>query len=114
NRYGRLAVEVEEDGTGDRFQLRREDGQLWLVDARRNPNDFPDLTESSFARMACTSRKLLGDRRAFKAVHVTHPEPAYRAEYERIFRVPVVFGSDRHGLLIDEGLLSSYKFPTPS
>jgi AraC-like DNA-binding protein len=114
NRYARLGVEVEGDGTGDRFQLRRVAGQLWLVDARRNPNDFPELTESTFARMACTTRRLWGDRQAFKAVHVTHAEPAYRAEYERIFRVPVVFGSDRNALLIDEALLSSYQFPTSS
>ncbi len=114
NRYARLGVEVEGEGTGDRFQLRRVAGQLWLVDARRNPNDFPELTESTFARMTCTTRRVFGDRQAFKAVHVTHAEPAYRAEYERIFRVPVVFGSDRNALLIDEVLLSSYKFPTPS
>lgn len=113
NRYARLGVEVEGDGTGDRFQLRRAAGQLWFVDARRNPNDFPELTESTFARMVCTTRRLLGGRQSFKELYVTHPEPAYRAEYERIFRVPVVFGSDRNGLRIDEALLSSYQFPTP-
>ena len=50
NRYARLAIEVEGDGTGDRFQLRRVAGQLWFVDARGNPNDFPELTGSTFAR----------------------------------------------------------------
>jgi AraC-like DNA-binding protein len=114
NRYARLGVEVDGDGTGDRFQLNRIAGQLWLVDARRNPNDFPELTESTFARMTSTTRRIFGDRQAFKAVHVTHAEPSYRAEYERIFRVPVVFGSARNALLIDEMLLSTYKFPTQS
>src|SRR5437016_3860087 len=51
NRYAPLGIEVERDGTGDRFQLRRDAGQFWLVDARRHPNDFPELTESAFARM---------------------------------------------------------------
>lgn len=114
NRYAPLTVEVEEDGTGDRFQLRRIAGLLWLVDARRNPNDFPELTESSFARMVCTTRRHLGGVQAIKAVHVTHAEPSYSAEYERIFRVPVVFGSDKNALRFDEALLSSFPFPTPS
>jgi AraC-like DNA-binding protein len=114
NRYARLAVEVEGVEGGDRFQFTRTAGQLWLVDARRNPNDFPELTESTFARMMCTTRRLLGGGQAFKAVRVTHAEPAYRAEYERIFRVPVVFGSDRNGLRIDEALLSSYRIPPSS
>jgi AraC-like DNA-binding protein len=114
NRYARLAVEVEEVGTSDRFQLRRGAGQLWIVDARRNPNDFPELTESTFARMVCSTRRGLGDTQLVKAVHVTHTAPAYRAEYERIFRMPVVFGSDKNALQIDEALLSSIRRPTSS
>jgi AraC-like DNA-binding protein len=112
NRYARLGVEVEGDGTGDRFQLRRATGQLWLIDARRNPNDFPELTESTFARITCTMRRHLGDMPVVKAVHVTHDDPGYGAEYERIFRVPVVFGSDMNALRIDEALLKSFQFPT--
>jgi AraC-like DNA-binding protein len=111
NRYARLSIEVEGDETGDRFQLQRIAGRLWLIDLRRNPNDFPELTESSFARMACTTRRLAGERPAFDAVHVTHSAPIYRSEYDRIFRVPVVFGSNRNGLRIDEGLLMNSKFP---
>jgi AraC-type DNA-binding domain-containing proteins len=114
NRYARLGVEVEGDGTGDRFQLRRVEGQLWFVDARRNPNDFPELTESAFARMICTMRKHMGDRQVVKAVRVTHADPGYRAEYERIFCAPVVFGSDRNALQVNEALLASFQFPTPS
>jgi AraC-like DNA-binding protein len=48
-----------------------------------------------------------------KAVHVTHADPGYRAEYERIFCVPVVFGSNMNALQIDEAMLSSFQFPTP-
>jgi AraC-like DNA-binding protein len=112
NRYAALGVEVEGDGTGDRFQLRRLEGQLWLVDARRNPNAFPELTESTFARMVCTTRRFAGEQPFVTAVEVTHPEPIYRAEYERIFRVPVTFGSNRNALRIDETLLSRLQFPT--
>lgn len=34
-----------------------------------------------------------------------HPEPSYRAEYDRIFGVPVVFRSDKNALLMDAALL---------
>ncbi len=114
NRYARLAVEVEGVGSGDRFEFLRRAGELWIVDARKNPNEFPELTESTFARMVCSTRRSLGETQIFKAVHVTHAAPPYRAEYKRIFRVPVVFGSDRNGLRIDEALLSNYRLPPSS
>jgi AraC-like DNA-binding protein len=114
NRYARLGVEVEGVISDDRFQLRRTAGQLWIVDGRRNPNDFPELTESTFARMVCSTRRSLGETRLFKALCFTHAEPPYRAEYERIFGVPVVFGSDKNGLQIDEALLSNYRLPLAS
>ena len=109
NRYAPLAVEVDGVGTGGRFQLTRNGGQLWIVDARGNPNAFPEHTESTFARMVCSTRRSAGE--FVKAVHVTHPEPAYRAEYDRIFRVPVVFGSDKNALLTDDGLVSYVRPP---
>jgi len=112
NRYAALAVEVEQDGSGDRFRLSRVEGQLWLVDARRNPNAFPELTESAFARMVCTMRRFSGGGQFITAVHVTHAEPSYHAEYERIFRAPVTFGSRWNAVRIDEVLLSSCEFPT--
>ena len=113
NRYSRLAVEVETVGNGDRMQLARSAGQLWYVDLRRNPNDFPELTESGFARMVCAVRRFMGSSRIFKSVHFTHPEPVYRAEYERIFQLPIEFGSDRNAIRLDEALVSSFR-PPPS
>lgn len=113
NRYAPLTVEVEADEPGERFQLRRVGAQLWLVDTRRNPNEFPELTESAFARMACSTRKLVGDREVLREVRFTHDEPVYRSEYERIFRTPVVFGAEMNGLRLDEAFLSSFR-PPPS
>ena len=114
NRYARLTVEVESVGNTDRFGLVRENGQLWMVDRRANPNDFPELTESGFARMVCSLRRLAGDARIIKALYVTHAEPSYRAEYDRIFRVPVVFSSDKNAMQIDETLLARCRFPSTS
>jgi AraC-like DNA-binding protein len=35
-------------------------------------------------------------------VHVTHPAPAYRAEYERIYGAPVTFDAGWNAVLLDE------------
>jgi len=106
NRYARLVVEVDVDVDGDssggsRLALLREAGELWIVDRRARPNDFPELTESSFARMVCASRRF-GQAQFVKAVHVTHAAPAYQTEYARIFQMPVVFESGRNALLMTD------------
>jgi AraC-like DNA-binding protein len=106
NRYAPLTVEVDGVGTGDRFVFERGNGQVWIIDTRGNPNEFPELTESAFARMVCTGRRFCGDPSALKAVHVTHAEPSYRAEYDRIFRAPVTFLSDRNALLSDDSWMA--------
>lgn len=104
NRYARLVLD---DGLGiDRLVLTRSAGQLWVVDTRQYPHDFPEFTETSFARMVCTSRRWFGEARFIKAVHFTHPAPAYRAEYDRVFQLPVVFESDKNALLTDDAWLT--------
>ena len=112
NRYAPLTLGV--DGGGDRIQLARIDGQLWMIDARPNPNDFPELTESFFARAVCGMRRRLGETQFVKAVHVTHPEPAYRAEYDRIFQMPVVFESEKNALLLSDDFWPTARAVLPS
>ena len=107
NRYGRLVIEVEGLRREDRFVIVRRGGEVWLEDRRKDPNDFPELTESTWARFVCEYRHFFPNRPPFvKAVHVTHPKPKHRAEYDRILQVPVTFDSDRNALLIDESWLS--------
>jgi AraC-like DNA-binding protein len=101
----RLVVETDNEGNGDRFGMVFDGAGLWMVDQRRHANDFPELTESAFAQLVCGPRRL-GVPSLLKAVHVTHAAPPHRAEYERIFQAPVVFESDRNGLLIDPALAS--------
>ena len=110
NRFGRLVVEF--DGGAERFQNRVIDGQIWLVDTRDNPNDFPELTESTFARMACGPRRFAESLRV-GAVHVTHGKPAHHAEYDRIFGAPTVFNADKNALLLDESWLTHRIALTP-
>jgi len=103
NRFGRLVVEF--DGPKNRFSVTRKDGGLWAVDNRANPNDFPELTESTFARSICGPRRF-GVTQIAKAVHVTHPAPAWCAEYERIYGAPVTFDADWNAVLLDETWMS--------
>ncbi|MBP6013465.1 MAG: AraC family transcriptional regulator [Alphaproteobacteria bacterium] len=106
NRYNGLVVQVDGVAPGRRFQLVHEPGKTWLVDTRTDANSFPELTESGWARMVCGTRRFIPEGRVLvKEVHVTHAAPAYRAEYDRIFRVPTVFSSERNALLIDETLM---------
>lgn len=105
NRFGKLAIEVEGVGDTDRFQHVVEGGAMWTVDTRANPNDFPELTEVTYARQICGTRKFLPRPLALE-VHVTHAAPAYRAEYERIFQCPVVFESRWNAVRIDASLLA--------
>jgi len=98
NRYGRLVVEF--DGPKERFKIARRNGGLWDVDTRENANAFPELTESTFARMVCGPRRF-GVARLAEEVHVTHAAPAYRTEYDRIFQAPVTFRSDWNAVRMD-------------
>lgn len=111
NRYGKLVVEVDV-GSADRFQLQRDAAGVWLVDTRPDANAFPELTEATFARFICAASRWV-DARAVRAVHVTHPAPAYQAEYERVLGVPVAFDQARNALLMDEARLTARKPQQP-
>lgn len=98
NRYGRLVIEF--DGPPERFRTEPDKDGLWIVDNREHPNEFPELTESTFARMICGPR-LFGVTKLARAVKVTHPAPSYRGEYERVYDAPVAFEADKNAILID-------------
>jgi AraC-like DNA-binding protein len=102
NRYNRLVSEHDSVATPDRFQhWPAGQGNLWLVDTLRYPSDFPESVEGSIGRLVCGPRRFYQSSFA-KAVHFVHAAPTYRHEYDRIFRVPVVFESDKNAILIDE------------
>jgi len=112
NRYASLVIE-----TGGRSRPRlaavRHGHELWIVDTRPNPNVFLELTESAFARIVCGWRRFSGDSRQLRAVRVTHPAPAYRAEYENVFQAPVAFGSDCNALVWDASWWTQRVAPGP-
>jgi AraC-like DNA-binding protein len=100
NRFGRLVVEVDGIGEGPRFALELDARGFWIVDRRSDPNSFPELTESTFARMAVQPRSF-GVEQLMLEVHVTHSDPGYADEYARILRAPVIFGAQRNAYLAD-------------
>jgi AraC-like DNA-binding protein len=95
-RYGRLAVELDDGSASPRFALVASEG-LFLVDRRTDPNSFPELSEMAFARLACGPRRFL-QRAHVLGVHFTHAAPPYGHEYDRIFRSPMHFGSHWNAL----------------
>ena len=105
NRYYRLVAEWAIEKGKPRFEHQPAgDGLLWLIDNRARADDFPEATESVFARLVCGPRVF--DKTTFcRGVHVSYAaptDPAHRSEYDRIFQAPVVFESDKNALLIDE------------
>jgi AraC-like DNA-binding protein len=99
NRFHRLAADLQ-GVLAEPLVVAREDGQLMLIDNRRIPG-FPEFTEAFFARLVSSTRRGT-DIPLAKAVHFAHAEPPYRDEYDRIFRVPIVFGSDKNALALDD------------
>ena len=112
NRYGRLLFDEDSGRITDHLELVRDNEGLWLEVSGAAFVAHPCLTESAFARCVCGARALFGSTPYFasrpfpRAVHVTHEEPSYRAEYARILGVRPVFGARRNAILIDEGFLT--------
>ncbi|MEQ1491569.1 MAG: AraC family transcriptional regulator ligand-binding domain-containing protein [Terricaulis sp.] len=101
NRYGRLVVDVEGISDGARFNLIDVDGQRWMEDRRANPNDFPEMTESTWSRFIVATRRDFPEHTYALAAHVTHTAPAYRARYDELWQVPVTFSSHWNAIRSD-------------
>jgi AraC-like DNA-binding protein len=99
-RFGRL--DAHYGGANPGLSLAPADeGFVWIVLTRDGPNLFPEATETTLARLVCGPR-IFNPTPFLREVHVSHPAPSYRNEYDRIFQVPVYFDSDKNALLVDE------------
>jgi len=106
NRYARLVVEVDGHETANRFAIVRRDDGVWIEDRRRNPNDFPELTESTWVRFIIDRARAFPKRPPYVLeVNVTHPRPTHADAYKDFFDMPVVFGADWNALRIRESWL---------
>jgi AraC-like DNA-binding protein len=102
SRYARLVIEVDDGGAEERFSILRHGDAFWLEDRRRDAAEFPEMTETAFARLICDSLRLFTGRpNFFKAVEVAHAPPSHSAEYEQILRTPVKFSAGRNAVLVD-------------
>jgi AraC-like DNA-binding protein len=100
-RYARLVVEVDLPADAPtRFSHVPAHGGLWIVDHRADPDALFEHTETAFARMVCGTRRF-GTTPFVLEAHVTHADPGYRAEYERILGAPVRFGQAWNAMRID-------------
>jgi AraC-like DNA-binding protein len=108
NRYARLVIDSAETEPLDLIRAVRDAQGAWMEITGAVFKDNPHMIEAEFARLVCNTRVTFAASPEFqamqfpRAVHFRHAEPSYRAEYERIFRAPVVFGSGRNALLLDE------------
>ncbi len=100
NRYGALAAQLDMPVPGRRFQLTRAARGLWLTDTWTGARAFPGLTEETWSRFIADTTRGFPDQPFAFEVHVPHPRPAHAASYEALWKVPVVFGSDRNAMLI--------------
>lgn len=106
NRYARLVVEVDGHEAGARFAIHRREDGVWLVDRRRNPNAFPELTESTWVRFIHDRKRAYPDREPYVLeVHMTHDAPAHSAAYRAYFDMPLVFGAPWNAMRIRESWL---------
>lgn len=99
NRYGRLLGEFS-DEPGDALALEPCGSQVWLVATRRAAHSLPEIVEAFFSRVAWGMRQM-GAMALLKAAHFRHAAPPYLAEYQRVFSVPLEFGSERNALLLE-------------
>ena len=119
NRYAPLVIDGGDGETAHRLEFVPEDGKVWLRFTSTLFADNPLLTESAFARCVCDGRKVAAATGGVtqcpspKAIRFTHAEPSYREEYDRIFGVPLVFGSSMNAILFGEELLS-VRLPQPN
>ncbi|HEY6119246.1 MAG TPA: AraC family transcriptional regulator ligand-binding domain-containing protein [Pyrinomonadaceae bacterium] len=112
NRYAPLLIDDGHDRTADFVEFVPDDGRIWMKFTSSVYVDHPVLTESGFARCVCTARGIFESNGIQmempfpEAIHFAHSQPDYRAEYDRIFGVPLFFDSHMNAMLVDKKYLS--------
>ncbi len=95
-RYGRLALEIDDGRIGPRFELERTGSRLMLTEVHPHRSD-PELIEEAFARLVCGPKRFL-TRNHVLSVRFVRSAPVDAAEYERVLGCPVHFGAPRNAL----------------
>jgi len=107
NRYSSLIIDEGDGKPHAIVQGVATPHGVWMEFASPSFSAHPVMIEAEIARLVCNTRMTFGLVPEFQAMRFplaaefTFPEPAYRAEYERVFRCPLVFGGTRNGLLLE-------------
>lgn len=107
NRYASLMIDERDGNPGEIVRGVAADGGIWMEIVGPSWCAHPKLMEAELTRLVCNTRATFGPVPEFQsmrfplAAEFTFPEPAYRAEYERIFQAPLKFGGTRNGLLLE-------------
>ncbi len=91
-RYGRLAMEINDPAGSPHFELYQQDDRLFMVYEGTTVQNVPELVENAFVRLTCGPRQFLTAPHIL-SVYFTHATPSYQHEYERIFECPVHFNA---------------------
>jgi hypothetical protein len=110
NRFSRLIHDGGHGEGAELLQLGRDRYGTWLQFRSGSYVDNPYLLEVGLTWCVREMRRMMAlhfpGRPFLHAIHFAYPEPDYRAEYDRVFGVPLFFGSDRTAMRVDERFLS--------
>lgn len=98
NRFARLMMEIDIMDGYDRHPIEVNGAQAWILDARPEPNTFPELTEISLGRIIGETRALFPDQTFAEHITVTHPRPSHGELYEELWECPVEFSVRRNAI----------------
>jgi AraC-like DNA-binding protein len=111
NRYAALVLDDGEEPATLMRGVMKDDG-VWVEGPADIFTNNPLIAEAEFARLVWNARVMFAGSPEFQSlrfprvVHFRHAEPSYRAEYERVFQAPVVFGSHWNAMQIDSEFLT--------
>ncbi len=111
NRYAALVIDDGEESASLMRGVWKDNG-VWIEGPSDLFTNHPLIAEAEFARLVWNARVMFAGSAEFQQLkfphimHFKHAEPRYRAEHERVFQAPVVFGSHWNAMLIDAEFLS--------
>ena len=114
NRYIPLMMDDGEESSAPRMDFVHRSGKIWIRLASPIYARHPIVTEAAMARAVSSVRRMsrlydvASTTELFpEEIHFTWTEPAHRAEYDRLFGVPLVFGSDTNAFVVNAAFLSA-------
>ncbi|MGV6820298.1 MAG: AraC family transcriptional regulator [Parvularcula sp.] len=98
NRFARLMMEIDIMDGQDRHPVEINGEEAWILDARPDPNNFPELTEISLGRIIGEIHAVFPSQPFAEHITVTHPKPLHGDLYEALWKCPVEFSAPRNAI----------------